>query len=92
MEKEVLARAGRALRRDKQRPLDVLTRFGWICLKRWYTQERATGKYSYPLDRVLGLRPRQHASPWVVGQAVAVAIRVPYCQATRLLTGWLEAW
>ena len=64
-EKEVLARAGRALRRDKQRPLDLLTRFGWIRLKRWYTQERATGKYSYPLDKMLGLRLRQHASPWV---------------------------
>ena len=54
-------------------------------------QERSTGRYGYPLDHILELTPRQHASPWVVAQAVALATRVPYRQATALLTGWLEA-
>lgn len=92
MEEGVLAGAGRRLRRDKQRPLDLLTRFGWVRLKRWYVQERATREYSYPLDGLLGLHPRQHASPWVVAQAVALATRLPYRQATLVLRGWLKAW
>lgn len=90
MEAEALERAGRRVGRDKRRPLDLLTRFGWVRLERWYVQERATGAYRYPLDGELGLRPRQHASPWVVALAVALATRVPYRQATLLLQGWLE--
>lgn len=49
------------------------------------------GRYRCPLDELLGLRPRQHASPWILAQAVALATRVPYRQATRLLAGVMEA-
>lgn len=85
IEERVMAREGRQLRRDKQRPLDLLTRFGWVKLWRWYGREEATGEYRYLLDERLGLRSRQHASPWVVAQAVALATRLPYRQATQLL-------
>lgn len=89
MEASVVAKGTQ--RKDKQRPLELLTPFGWVKLERWYTQQVATGEYGYPLDQVLGLHPRQHASPWVVAQAVALATRLPYRQATYLLQQWLGA-
>ena len=73
------------------RPLDMLTRFGWVRLGRQQVVERRLGHYTYPLDKVLKLEPRQNASPWVVAQAVALATRIPYRQATRLLVEVLEA-
>lgn len=91
MEAQVLERGRERWYRNKRRPLDLLSRFGWIRLERWHVQERGVGRYQYPLDRILGLAPRQHASAWVVAQAVALATRVPYRQATLLLTGWLQA-
>lgn len=89
IETQVLAEAS-GLRPNKQRGRDLLTRFGWVRLPRWQLQDTTTGRYLCPVDAVLGLRPRQHASPWVLGQAVALATRVPYRQATQLLCGWLQ--
>lgn len=91
MEGEILTREGPGLRLDKRRPLDLITRFGWVKIERWYVQDRATRGYMHPLDKVLGLEPRQHASPWVIAQAVALASRVPYRQATQILVSMLEA-
>lgn len=90
METRILQKAGSTLHPDKQRPLDLLTRFGWVKLHRRQVQEATTGHYTRPLDAVLGLQPRQHASPWVVGLAVQLATRIPYRQATQLLTDLLE--
>jgi len=80
----VLRRRGQ-VQRVKTRPLDVLSRFGWVRLVRYQVVDLKQGRYRCPLDEVLGLRPRQHASPWVLAQAVALATRVPYRQATQLL-------
>jgi hypothetical protein len=77
-----------ALRRSKRRSLDLLTRFGWIRLSRWQMRD-AQGRYHQPLDSLLGLQPRQHASPWITAQAVALATRLPYRQATQLLSGFV---
>jgi len=84
-----LRRMGRPVQQVKVRPLDMLTRFGWIRLERRQVVHRGDGRYFCPLDGVLGLAPRQHASPWVQQQAVALATRIPYRQATALLSGWL---
>lgn len=89
MESDTLARQAARLRPEKQRCLELLTRFGWLRLERWHAQDRKTGRYSYPLDQVLRLQPRRHASPWVVDQAVALATRLPYRQATEVLCGML---
>jgi hypothetical protein len=78
----------RGTQQVKLRPLDLLTRFGWVRLQRRQVVEE--GRYYCPLDKVLGLRPRQHASPWIEEQAIALATRIPYRQATALLSGWLE--
>lgn len=75
--------AGSELRREKRRPREVLTRFGWVRLARWQVVRQ--GRYRYPLDERLGLAPRCHASPWVRAQAVALATRFPYRQAAALL-------
>jgi hypothetical protein len=75
--------------RNKRRQLHMLTRFGWIRLARWQARKREGG-YCRPLDELLGLEPRQHASPWIVDQAVALATRMPYRQATYLLSNFVE--
>jgi hypothetical protein len=77
------------LRRSKRRGLHLLTRFGWIRLSRWQVRD-ARGRFFCPLDQVLGLQPRQHDSPWITRQAVALATRIPYRQAAHLLSGFLE--
>jgi len=88
VERHVLA-TGQGLRRSKRRGLHLLTRFGWMRLSRWQMRD-AQARFFYPLDRALGLQPRQHASPWVTKQAVALATRIPYRQATYLLGGFLD--
>ncbi len=78
------------VRRSKRRGLHLLTRFGWMRLERWHTRD-PQGRFSYPLDEVLGLGRRQHASPWITNQAVALATRLPYRQATYLLSTFVQA-
>jgi hypothetical protein len=90
LESDVLARAGSSLRSDHRRARHLLTRFGWVRLERWQVRERDTGRYAYPLDRALGLEPRQRASRWVVDAARALAARLPYRQATELLDSLLD--
>jgi hypothetical protein len=90
LEVGLLERQPSRLRRGKQRPLHLLTRFGWTRLSRWQMRDQA-GTFRCPLDALLGLQPRQHASPWVTHQAVALATRLPYRQATSLLSSWLQA-
>lgn len=68
--------------RDKRRPVDLLTGFGWLRLERSYVRERQSGRYRY-LVEVGG--QQEHATPAVVAWAVALAARLPYRQAARLL-------
>jgi len=91
LEAEAMATLVGRVQRVKMRPLDMLTRFGWVRLGRQQVVERRLRRYTCPLDEVLKLEPRQHASPWVVAQAAALATRIPYRQATRLLVEVLEA-
>jgi hypothetical protein len=90
MEAQELAQKKGRYMRDKRRSLHLLTRFGWIRLRRWQVREKGGG-YCRPLDKLLSLEPRQHASPWIIEQAVALAIRLPYRQATHLLSRLVEA-
>lgn len=90
LEEEAMATLVGRVQRVKMRPLDLLTRFGWVRLQRQQVVERTLGHYTYPLDKVLKLEPRQHASPWVLAQAIALASRIPYRQAALLLAGLIE--
>jgi hypothetical protein len=89
MEAQLLESRGLGLRRSKRRRLHLLTRFGWMRLERWQTRDQR-GRFSCPLDGALGLQPRQHASPWITNQAVALATRLPYRQASYLLSTFVE--
>jgi uncharacterized protein UPF0236 len=57
------------VQRVKTRTLDLLTRFGWVRLRRLQVLDTKAGLYLYPADKALGLRPRQHVSPWVAAAA-----------------------
>jgi hypothetical protein len=81
----LLERDGERMRRSKQRSLHLLTRFGWMRLSRWQMRN-VDGRSCCPLDAVLGLQPRHHASPWITSQAVALATRLPFRQAAHLLS------
>ena len=89
VEEQELRRLRRRVQQVKVRPLDMLTRFSWVRLERRQVVEG--GRYTCPVDKVLGLGPRQHASPWVQEQAVALATRIPYRQATAILRRLLGA-
>src|SRR3989337_1337450 len=71
VEEQELRRMGRRARQVKVRPLDMLTRFGWMRLERRQVVEGEC--YYCPVDNVLGLAPRQHASTWVREEAIALA-------------------
>ncbi len=77
------------LRRSKIRGLHMLTRFGWIRIKRWQMRD-VQGRFFCPLDQVLDLQPRQHASPWILRHSISLATRLPYRQAAYLLGGFLD--
>ena len=77
------------LRRCKKRKLHLITRFGWIRLSRIQVRDDQ-GRFFCPLDQVLLLQPRQHASPWVLQQSIRLATRLPYRQAATLLSDVLE--
>ena len=62
VEEQELRRLRRRVQQVKVRPLDMLTRFSWVRLERRQVVEG--GRYTCPVDKVLGLAPRQHASPW----------------------------
>jgi hypothetical protein len=49
------------------------------------------GGYCRPLDELLELEPRQHASPWIIERSVALATRLLYHQATLLLGDFVNA-
>jgi hypothetical protein len=89
IEADAQARVSGTVTLDRRRPLDVLTRFGWIRLFRWYQRDQHREGYHYPLDAVLALVPRQHASPWVIDQAAALSGQLSYREAAEFLTGYL---
>lgn len=89
IEADAQARISGTVTLDRRRPLDVLTRFGWIRLMRWYQRDHDRNGYQYPLDAVLGLVPRQHASPWVIEQAAALTAQFSYREAAEFLTAYL---
>lgn len=89
METQLLKTERSQMRRCKRRGLHLLTRFGWMRLQRWQVRDE-DGHYHYPLHGLLGLQPRQHASPWILDRAVSLATRIPYRQATYLLSTFVN--
>src|SRR3989337_3153836 len=55
VEEQALRELRGRVQQVKVRPLDMLTRFGWIRLERRQVVDREKGCYWCPLDNVLGL-------------------------------------
>jgi hypothetical protein len=80
LEEEELAKGGWLV--DKTRRRDLLTVFGWMRLERRYMRQGESGRYGYLVE--VGHRHR-HATAAVVEQAVMLATRIPYRQATEVV-------
>ncbi len=80
-ERELLAGAGA---RQRRLPRYLLTRLGPIRFTRWKT--RKDGRYGFPLDRAMGLRPHQGCSSFVWERACRLAADHPFRTAARLLS------
>ncbi|MDP9297141.1 MAG: UPF0236 family protein, partial [Actinomycetota bacterium] len=70
--------------KQRRRRRYLLTRFGEIRFLRWQTRTEAG--YGCPLDRALGISPKDQCSPWVRATAAWLAQAHPYRQAARLLS------
>ncbi len=80
-EAELLPDAGARQRRVRRY---LLTRLGPVRYFRWKT--KASGRYGFPLDRAMGLRPHQTCSAWVWERAARLGTGYPFRQAARLLS------
>jgi hypothetical protein len=74
----------RVLKKGKERRY-LCTRFGWIRYERQKVEYLEEGRYGFPLDEALGLRPHQQESNWVRKRGVELACNHPYRQARDLL-------
>ncbi len=80
-EAELLPSAGARQRRVRRY---LLTRLGPVRYHRWKT--RSSGRYGFPLDKAMGLRPYQTTSAWVWERAARLGTGYPFRQAARLLS------
>ena len=80
-EEELLPGAGARQRKVRRY---LLTRLGPVRYFRWKT--KASGRYGFPLDRAMGLRPWQTCSGWVWERAARLGTGYPFRQAARLLS------
>jgi hypothetical protein len=81
LEERLLAEGPGARQRRRRRYL--LTRFGELRSSSWQT--KAGGRYGYPLDRALGICPKDPCSPWVRETVARLCQAHPFRQAARLL-------
>jgi len=85
VEKEILEEEqGRVVKKGK-RSKYLCTRLGWIRYERQRVRYLEEGRYGFPLDEALGLRPYQQGSDWVRKRGVELACDHPYRQAADLL-------
>jgi hypothetical protein len=63
----------------------IWTPFGALQFKRRYYKDRETGEGRFLLDEALGLAAGRRVSPWLAGQATALAVEMPYHRAARVL-------
>jgi hypothetical protein len=67
----------------------LLTRFGWIRFSRYKVRFKEDGRYSYLLDKVLGIE-KQKATRWVKKKAAFLCVNYPYRQAASLLSSFIH--
>jgi len=88
-EKRVLAKLAKVEGEKKGEVRRYLTtRLGLITLHRQKLKRQENGKnsYLYPLDRAIGLEPRQETTLWVKKRACELATKYTYREAASLLS------
>lgn len=79
------SRGPRARKARHGRPRTILTRAGYLTIRRGRSR-RPDGSCYFPLDERLGLDPHHEASPWVRRRGCNLAAEHPYREAARLLS------
>jgi hypothetical protein len=79
------SRSPRARRATGGRARTILTRCGWLTIRRGRAR-RPDGSRYFPLDQRLGLPAHHEASPWVRRRGCELAAEHPYREAARLLS------
>jgi len=77
VEQQTLAEKGKTVSRQRLEQRDLLTRFGWIKLKRWRVK-RADGPTECLVDGMLGLEARQNVTPWAKERALYFVTQLPF--------------
>lgn len=85
VEQGTLSEKREGVKRQRLEERRVLTRFGWVRLRRWRVRE-ADGHTECPLDRVLGLDARQHVTPWVKERALYFVTQLPFRPSAALFS------
>jgi len=85
VEKEILEEEQERVVKKGKRSKYLCTRFGWILYERQKVRYLEEGRYGFPLDEALGLRPYQQGTDWVRKRGVELACDHPYRQARDLL-------
>jgi hypothetical protein len=85
-ERKVLAKVGGERKGEVRRYL--ATRLGLITFYRQKLKRQKNGKnsYLYPLDRAIGLEPRQETTLWVKKRACELATTYTYGEVATLLS------
>jgi len=87
LDKKLMRERPGHLRLKDVRTRTVVTRFGPVEIRRRMYLDLETGSYRYLLDERLKLRPRERVTRGVKADAVLLASRHPFREASRLL-GW----
>ena len=73
--------------KEKERPRQLLTELGTIDFTRDYYHDKTSGRYIYPLDEVLSVKPYERVSRQVCAKLVQSATEVSYEKSSRNVTG-----
>jgi len=85
VEKKILEEEQERVVKKGKRSKYLCTRLGWIRYERQKVRYLEEGRYGFPLDEALGLRPYQQGSNWVRKRGIELACDHPYRQAADLL-------
>ena len=81
------SRKGKLVLKEKDRLRTVLTEVGPITVKRDCYQNKETGEYIIPLDKILNIQPYERVTGSVKAKLVEMATEHSYAKSAALVTG-----